>query len=320
MEIQRLGIEQLPVLPKDILFIQDGSRSMKQAKLNGCKQGLTHWLNVLNEEDRFNVIAFREDVTWCFNTWHPVHQESKQQAYTFIDRLRAQGKTDVYASLKPLLNVERDPERTVMAILITDGRPTMGMVESSDIIETFSRANQSKVSVFSFGGGTRVNHFLLDLLSYKNRGDSYSVEDRQDITRALGLWAKALNRPVLADLSYHFSGVEDQEIYPRILTHLYLDRPLIIYGRIKDPSIRTAFRVVGHSRGGIKRDLVFQIDLSEAQEGDTDIPEQWAWHKVYHLIGKHLQTQEPDLMDEIELLAKQYDIVVPYGDNYPVIY
>ena len=58
----------------------------------------------------------------------------------------------------------------MIAVLLTDGRPTMGTVDSSDIIARFSKLNGGEVSVFTVGAGDRVNAFLLDLLGHNNRG------------------------------------------------------------------------------------------------------------------------------------------------------
>ena len=51
------------------------------------------------------------------------------------------------------------------------------MVDSSDIIESFTRANAGAISMFALSAGNRVNRFLLDMLSYKNRGDSLVVAE-----------------------------------------------------------------------------------------------------------------------------------------------
>ncbi|NIP98520.1 MAG: VWA domain-containing protein, partial [Akkermansiaceae bacterium] len=103
----------------------------------------------------------------------------------FIRNMTARGKTDVFTSLQSVAAMERTQGRPVIAVLVTDGRPTMGMVDSSDIIEEFTRVNDGGVSVFGFGGGRRVNRYLLDFLSYKNRGDSELVRELGDIPEGL---------------------------------------------------------------------------------------------------------------------------------------
>ena len=49
-----------------------------------------------------------------------------------------------------------------------------------------------------------------------------------------------------------------------------------------------------------------------AQAGDEELRRQWARHRVYALIGEHVQTQRPDLLDEIRQLAGRHRLDVPY--------
>ena len=94
----------------------------------------------------------------------------------------------------------------MIAVLMTDGRPTMGTVDSSDIIARFSRANDGGVSVFTVGAGDRVNSFLLDLLGHNNRGGSWLMPLREQIPDTVKRAARELSRPVLANLNYRFSA------------------------------------------------------------------------------------------------------------------
>lgn len=154
-----------------------------------------------------------------------------------------------------------------------------------------------------------MNRFLLDLISFKNRGDSLVVRDRTDIPEALERWSDQLSRPVLTHLTYHFVGADDAEVYPKSLSYLFLDRPLVVYGRTKSDAV--AFQIVGRS-GEKRHDMVFAVDLKEAAGATRELQQKWAWHRIYDLIGEHLRTQEPQLLDTIKNIADQYGLIVPY--------
>ena len=316
LRIRRQGETDLPVLPKDILLIQDCSESMTQAKLNECKDGLSRWVIQLDPQDRFDLLFFRDTTERVFGQWTAPDAVTRSTALGRIARLSARGKTDVYASLQQVLALERHAERPVVAVLVTDGRPTMGMVDSSEIIEAFTRECAGKVSMFCLGGGTRVNRFLLDLLGYKNRGDSLVVEDQRQIPSALTELARQISRPVLANLSYRFAGVKDEDIYPKTLTHLYLDRPLVLYGRVPLDTRRIVFQVVGEA-GAKRYDMVFEWDWDKIQPGDAAIRTPWAWHRIYHLIGEHVRKPDPKVLQEIHDLGNRYGLIVPYGGDIP---
>lgn len=314
LAIRRAGAEALPVMARDVLYVLDSSQSMTQSKLERCKDGIRRGLERLGPNDRVNLVAFRDEVLWCFEDWQTYRGGAREGVDAFLTGLKAKGRTDVFGSLQSILRQPNRPGRPLLVVLVTDGRPTMGMVDSSDIIMNISRMNQGRLSVFALGGGTRVNRFLLDMLSHNNRGDSLVVREKEDIPPALDHWALQLSRPVLKDLRFRFSGLNETDIFPRTLTHLFLDRPLVLYGRVPDTDRAVAFRIVGDS-GTTERDMVFPLELGGTSGGDEDIRDRWAWNKVYHLIGRHIESREEGVLQEIRLVADRFDIPVPYGGD-----
>lgn len=313
LEIRRTAESALPLLPKDILLLQDSSESITPEKLAECKRGLRRWLDWIGSEDRFQIIGFSDQLVRCFaEPWQRMNPETRRQAIDFIGTLRASGNTDVYGSLAAASALPMDATRPMLMILVTDGRPTTGVTGSSEIIERFSAGNKEHLALFSVGAGRRANRFLLDLLSYRNRGDSLVVAEEHMLVDAMDRWARETHRPVLTELQYQLSGIDEKYVYPRALTPLFLDRPLVLYGRSEDPGRDAAIRIVGNS-AGTRRDLLFPLRLHECPPGGPDIRQRWAWHRVYHLISEHTRTGDERLVSLIRDLAARYGLVVPYG-------
>jgi hypothetical protein len=312
LQVRRHGTETLPVLPKDVLFIQDCSESITPGKLAECKEGLRRWLETLGPQDRFEIISFRENVSHCFGQWTAVSEASRRDGLAFIAGMRSVGNTDVYSSLDAARRMRENDSRPIVAVLVTDGVPTAGMIGSSDIIEGFTRLNRGNVPVFTLGAGKRVNHFLIDLLSYRNRGESTFVPDPSGIPAAMQHEAAELARPVLYDLTYRMTGFDSSQVYPQSLTHLFLDRPLVIYGRIAPGENKAAIQILGRA-GGQNLDMIFPLDIAKALAGPPAIRERWAWQKIYSLIGTYIQSPTPDLLRTIREHAHRYGLAVPYG-------
>ena len=311
IEIFRKGIEALPVLPKGVILLQDCSESMTQEKLDQCRRGLETWVNTLNEGDLFDVLSFRDQVHSCFGQLTKVNPESRASARWFIKNLESRGRTDVFAALESMYNQYKDSSVPIIGIMMTDGRPTTGLQDSSDIIQKFTRFNSGSLSLFSVGGGLKANAYLLDLLSYRNRGGSMVVPKANDIPRALGQLAGQLRNPVLSGLEFRFTGTMLAEVYPRKLTNLYLDRPLVLYGRVPRNSEDVAFQVIGNSLGQ-QHDLVFALDLEKGESGDSLLRKIWARHKLYHLIGLYMELRDPSILNSMQALARQYGLRIPY--------
>lgn len=317
LAISRAGVEALPVLPKDILLVQDCSESITRTKLDYFKEGLVEYLRTLTTVDRVNLMRYSDSPTLCFPEWQPVTADSLGQAVRFVDDMRARGQTDLFSPLQQVLKIPRAPGRPMIAVLLTDGRPTMGTVDSSDIIARFSKANQNGVSVFTLGAGDRVNTFLLDLLGHNNRGGSWLMPLREQIPAAVKRAARELSRPVLANLEYRFSSDSAAEVYPGTLTHLFLDRPLRLVGRCPLAQKSAVLQIVGES-GAQRRDMVFALDLAEARDGGEGLRREWVAQKIYKLINDHLAAGRAETVQEIRDLSIRHNVPLPYGADFPL--
>lgn len=307
VEIGRGSEQALPVLPKDVLLVQDCSESITRRKLDFFKEALEAYLRTLTTVDRFNIMAYSEDVSTCFTNWAPVTSESLGQGLRFVDKLRLGGKTDLFASLQQILHVPADPARPLIVVLLTDGRPTMGLMDNSDIITRFTRLNGGNVSVFTIGAGENVNAFLLDMLAQNNRGSTWAAADRDKIPQLGVAAARELARPCLMDLSYRMGGDLRAEIYPSALTHLYVDRPLKLVGRAPLTEASGVLQVVGKA-GGRDFDMVFPIDLAEAAPGSESIRRDWAQQKIYQILKANLAARSAAAEAEARDLADRYHV------------
>ena len=317
LAIARAGVEALPVLPKDVLLIQDCSESITRTKLDFFKEGLVEYLRTLTTADRVNVMRYSEYKELCFADWQPVTAESLGQAARFVGDFRARGQTDLFYPLQQALQLPRRQGRPAIAVLLTDGRPTLGVVDSSEIIARFSKANAGGLSVFTLGAGDRVNTFLLDLLGVNNRGGSWILPLREQIPDAVKRAARELSRPVLADLEYRFSGDSAAEVYPATLTHLYLDRPLRLVGRCPLDQASAVLQIVGES-GPQRRDMVFALDLAGAENGGEGLRREWVAQKIYRLINDHIETGRAATLQEIRDLSNRHNVPLPYGADFPL--
>lgn len=310
--IERVGEDVLPVLPKDIVLVQDFSASISEQKLHFCRQGLIKALGLINPADRFNVMGFRDSLQLAFPSWTNRTPETLKQGEEFIRGMKSVGDTDFFASIQYLLNMQRDQGRPIIAILVSDGAPTKGLTDSTTIIEAFSRANSGTISIFTLGTYAGVNAYLLDLISYRNRGDTIVVKSgRWDIPAAIETRVTEVSRPVLTGLQFVFASGSASQAYPLLTSNLYLDRPLVVYARVPKAEKNLLFQAVGRA-GDTDCDMIFNLDMTKSYPEDQDIPTAWAWQRVYHLIGVYTSTRNPAVLEDIRRTARQYRLKVPY--------
>ncbi len=311
-----MGEDVLPVIPKDIVFVQDCSASMTEQILHFCKVGLSNSVARLGPDDRFNIVKLRDTVEWGFPGWARNTPETMAQAHAFIDDMRAEGGTDLYRAMQALLTLERQPGRPTIALLISDGHPTAGLTASTDVIGQFTRANNGRVSVYALGTTQTANMYLLDLISFSNRGEAMAVtRGRWGIPDAMVRLTEGVGRPVLSDVRFVFSDDAQAEVYPVQTTHLFKDRPLTLYGRAPREANRIVFQAVGRA-GDTQCDMIFDLSLEGTEEtAGRDLRQTWAEQKIYHLISDYARRRDPALLETLRETARSYRIRVPYQDR-----
>lgn len=317
MRIRRAGAEVLPVLSKDVLFVQDCSASITEQRLYFCRAALIQSLSELGPEDRFNIVGFRDAMFSCFSDWMPNNPENVAKAVQFVGGMESKGDTDIFAALDGLLKVVKIDKRPVIMILVTDGRSTTGITQSSRIIGEFSNRNKNTLSVFTMGTIATANNYLLDLLSYANRGESEIIKGgRWGIPDSMKQLVHETSRPVLNDVMFFLPSETKVEVFPKVTGNLYLDRPLVLYGRFPRHTENIVVQAVGKAD---KRmcDMLFSIPVKDAvKSDDKEMRRDWAKQKIYTLISDYTRKPGVDLLKEINTTSRKYDVEIPYMGQF----
>lgn len=321
VDVSRKDETSLPVLKRDVLFIQDASKSIGAIRVDIVKKNLKNLVGVLQPTDRFNILAFNDESTRCFqhSDWMPVNDGTKQMADIFIDNMQIKGNTDIYRAIEESLNLTTDPNRVVIVILLTDGSSTSGKVtQDTEIISEFSKMNGGNVSVFSVSPGRKGNNdYLLSMLSYLNRGGAASiVNDRFDMIPDTRDIFVSTSRPILTDVSFVFDTYSAAEVAPHNTPHLYLDSPLFIFGRVKKDVEEITFQAKGKSSGK-NYDMVFKLPTkgNDVIEGDSQLRQEWARARMFDLFAEYEKTKSPILEQEMRKLKTQYKVSIPFEER-----
>jgi len=317
----RIGIQpradkKIPVIAKDIVWVQDVSASISEERLQFCRRGLAAALATMNPDDRFSVISFRESLTSCFPGWVPVTADNTKKADAYIAAMRSFGQTDVFGSLQSLIKLPRDPKRPMIALIVTDGRPTFGMTESAKIIGAFSRLNNGLISIYMFGTQKSANAYLLDMLTYCNRGASTVLTgNRWDIPSSLATVYEGIRNPVMADITVVFDSASKSEVYPKNTTNLYRDRPLVLAGVCPEGTEELVFQLRGLAADK-GYDSIFRLSLTRhAKLGSPLIKALWAQQKMFHLVGAYSRDPQQQIFAEMLKVNKLYGVKIPYEDE-----
>lgn len=305
----------LPVIAKDVVFIQDASGSIAEDRLRSCRKAITELLRTLNTGDRFNVVAFRDRFAYAFPAWREPDADSFAAADKWLGKLASFGRTDVFDTLRSVLTMPRDPARPIIALVVTDGEATSGLTRSAKIISSFTELNGGLVSVYIYGVKDKANAYLIDMLTYGNRGGS-SIHTGTRWTAAAGLPAlnASFRDPVMSDISAVFAASSRAETYPRLVPNLYRGVPLEIYGACPADQKEIVFSMRGLA--GVKAyESVFRLAFDPEKKGTAELRDAWARRRMYALVGAYSATPSAALMREMRAFSQDYDVAIPYEDS-----
>jgi hypothetical protein len=124
---------------------------------------------------------------------------------------------------------------------------------------------------------------------------------------------KKVSRPVLADLRFRFDSASRCDVYPVLTENLYLDKPLVLWGRYPRATRRLVLQAIGRAQDAMC-DMVFDVDLDKAESsGDKAIRQSWAQQKIYHLLGQYARQKNPHLLREVDEIAHKHRVRTPYA-------
>lgn len=300
-------------IPKEIVFLIDCSISIEQKRLEEFKKGISYCLNHLNEEDRFNVMAFKEEtIKFRGSSVNPT-KKNIEDALDFVMNLKAGEKTDTYSALYETINT-KDAMTPSYIILLSDGRPTKGVVDSRKFINKISDSNKGKTSIFAFSGGLRVNRYLLDFVSYKNRGWAQYSERTHYIGQNLASMYEKIKEPLLIGLRYYVNGLDQEEIFPKMLPDFFRNVEFTLYGQYEEEK-EFSLQLLGEAYDE-HSEFIINGMLKDAKQGDRVIARNWAFNKIYHLIGELSdEGDNTQIIEEIKALSEKFGIKTPYSSS-----
>lgn len=303
----------LPSIPKEIIFLVDSSNSIGEERFEQFKQGLAESFNKLGMEDKFNVMVFKKTMVKFMPKSIPRDLSSITNANQFIAGFKPGSKTDVYEAVLKSIELQ-EPMKPTYIILLSDGQATQGVTNPQQIINQIAKINKGRVPVFAFGGGIGVDEYLLEFLAFTNRGWAEFSPKEHQINKRFAEMYGHIKDPVLLNLRYYTSGLDEKEIYPKLLPDFFRGSQFVLYGRY---STERSFylKLLGDAQGEVKEYLITD-DISRSAKGDRVIAVDWAFRKVYDLVSKlEYDKDNQTLLKEIKDLSTKFELKTPYIDK-----
>ncbi len=256
--------------PRELIFILDISGSMAGTSIIQAKAAIDLALSRLRPADYFNVIVFNNDAHALFSEAKQADQAHIDKARFYIDRIKADGGTEMKSALLLALDGSHQHETFRQVVFLTDGA-----VGNEDELLKIIVRRLGDSRLFTVGIGSAPNSYFMSRAATIGRGTFTYIGKYSEVTeKMMNLFTK-LESPVLSDLKLELAGSElDIEGYPSPLPDLYMGEPLVLAVRTGWENV--TLRLTGTSLGQPWETLVDTSTYGE-REG---IGALWARKKI----------------------------------------
>ena len=306
------SLRKLTAMPKDIVFLIDTSGSIPQKWVDQVLRGVSSALNRLNKGDRFNIVFFDEQtVIFSPDAIRPFDSQALAEAQQFLTDRKASGYTDVNRALSRLVVRDVAVERVYDLIMISDGKPTRGPMDTRELINMVTRDFDLTASIYCVGIGPSPNRELLEFLAYRNKGLCVFADQADDAVNAIDQLASRLRFPIIKGVSTSIIGLDGNEVFPRDLPNIHQSEVFHVFGRYEVEKQFT-IRMVG-TNGSAPIDFTVERDLRTAAVGGDDIARQWAFWKLHDLYNRMIRGGDTEqLKQDINQLRRKYKLKTVY--------
>ncbi|XP_073694340.1 inter-alpha-trypsin inhibitor heavy chain H5 [Garra rufa] len=238
--------KDLPVVSKNVVFVIDTSASMVGTKMRQTKEALFTILRELRPNDHFNFVTFSNRIrVWQPGKLVPVTPNNIRDAKKFIYMISPTGGTDINGGIQTgsallsdyLSSKEESHHNSVsLIIFLTDGRPTVGVVQSPVIIGNTKAAVQEKFCLFTIGMGDDVDYRLLERMSLENCGTMRRIPEDADANVMLKGFYDEIGTPLLSDIRVEYSEDAVEYITQNLFTNYFNGSELVVAGKLTNRS------------------------------------------------------------------------------------
>ena len=316
----KLEIEKSKISSKDVLFVIDISGSMSGVKLDQAKDALRFGLSkTLTEDDRFNIIVFSSDVRAMQPHLIQATRTNVGNAMDYVNKLNVEGGTNINDALITAMRMFEPNQRPKNLVFLTDGEPTEGITNPTQIAANVAAANTARCRLYTFGVGSDVNTVLLERLAMDNRGAESSITNEAALGTTISTFFAKVSQPVLANLQVAFGPVVVEKLHPAELPDLYTKSQIKIYGRysnvvdLKDVTVS----LTGFMNGDTQRFDFNGLDFPLVTEDRPFLPKLWATERVNALLAQQrVFGNKPEIKQEVIGLAREFNLVTEYTSMY----
>jgi len=322
--IPALNYKTNEIVPKDVVFLMDTSGSQQGEPLAKSQELMRRFIQGLNPNDTFTIIDFANTAKALSTTPLANTAENRQRAINYIDKLQANGGTELLNGIQAVMNFPAAARgRLRSMVLITDGY----IGNENEVLALVQRSLKPGNRLYSFGVGSSVNRFLLNRLAEVGRGTSQVIRQDEPSASAVEKFFTQINSPVLTNIQISWEGMgEKPEIYPIAAPDLFASGPLVLFGKKTDRA-PGQLRIRGTLAGGKAYEQILPVNFARSggrqrestsvsatatDFGNPAVAQLWGRSRIKDLMNQMFAGETKSLVEAVTNTALTYRLLSEY--------
>jgi Ca-activated chloride channel family protein len=296
--------EAIQPVAREVVLIIDTSGSMDGPSITQAKAALLHALDSLGGDDYFNLLQFNSSTELLFRRSVPVTTTNLEQAVDFIQRLEANGGTDMAPALHEALSLPTVDGLMRQVVFVTDG----AVGNETELLQQVAHELDDS-RMFTVAIGSAPNSWFMRKAAEIGRGSFVQIAKPEEVgERMSSLWQR-IELPALTDICVDWG--DSAEYYPEIVPDLYAGQPLWLIARM--PSSPGVIELCGKLDGQDWQQTVYGWEALDLHDGGDNLAKLWARQKVESLEDSLLFGADPELTRlQITEVALDYELLTAY--------
>ncbi|XP_029455291.1 inter-alpha-trypsin inhibitor heavy chain H3-like isoform X2 [Rhinatrema bivittatum] len=320
--------ENLPRVPKTVVFVIDISGSMMGRKIQQTKEALLKISEDISEDDYFDFIIFNSNIKLWKKSLVKATKKNIAASKAFVSELNAAGGTNINEAVLSAVQLldEGHSNKTFPAtsvsiiILLTDGSPNVGVTNLAAIRANVKQAigGRFTLSLYCLGFGQSLDYNFLETLALENGGIARRIYEDSDSALQLQGFYEEVAKPLLSGIQMQYPEAAVSDVTKQSFKHYYGGSEIVVAGRVVDnnlislPSAVTAQGATSHLNfsleGKVEDTLRQQYIFGKYTE------RLWAYLTVQQLL-EQLFAAEGDEKENLKTkateLSLKYNFVTP---------
>ncbi len=195
-------------MPFNLCLLLDRSGSMDGKKIENLKEAVKRVVDSLGEKDRISIVIFDDEVEALLTNQSPTN---KAEIKNKIDSIIPRGGTQISDAMKKGMEEIKKGASANMVnrmLLLTDGQT---WDDEPKCEELSIEAKKAGISISAVGLGDEWNENLLISIGEKSGGDSYWIENPEDIMERFASEVSGLRGIVATNLNIIYKLSKDVE-------------------------------------------------------------------------------------------------------------